>query len=114
MVASHRGFNRSVATDTLFVVRYVNDQPYTISRLLGVVGVADQQVEQDLLLGAGAWLVDNAFAAKEDAADPRINLVDRADLAGPPSARLITAQIDPLRSESISYGETLKAAGNDV
>ena len=40
--------------------------------------------------------------------------MDRADLAGPPSARLIKAQIDPLRSESISYGETLKAAGNDV
>ncbi len=40
--------------------------------------------------------------------------MDRADLAGLPSATLITAQIDQLRSESIAYGEALKAAGNDV
>ena len=57
-----------------------------------------------------AWHVENAFAKKEDAADPRINLMARTDLAGLPPATLITAQIDPLRSGSIAYGEALKAA----
>ena len=58
-----------------------------------------------------AWFVEHAFAAMDDAADPRINLVDRNDLSGLPPATLITAQIDPLRSESIAYGEALTAAG---
>lgn len=61
-----------------------------------------------------AWFVDHAFAATEDAADPRINLVARGDLSGLAPATLITAQIDPLRSESIAYGEALMAAGGKV
>ena len=58
-----------------------------------------------------AWFVDHAFAKPEDAADPRINLVGRDDLSDLPPATVITAQIDPLRSESIAYGEALQAAG---
>ena len=61
-----------------------------------------------------AWFVDHAFAAMADAADPRVNLVGRGDLADLPPATLITAQIDPLRSESIAYGEALTAAGGTV
>ena len=61
-----------------------------------------------------AWFVEHAFAAKDDTADPRLNLVDRTDLSGLPPATLITAQIDPLRSESIAYGEALQAAGGKV
>ena len=61
-----------------------------------------------------AWFVKHAFAKADDAADPRINLVARDDLAGLPPATVITAQIDPLRSESIAYGEALVAAGNTV
>ena len=61
-----------------------------------------------------AWFVEHAFAKKEDAADPRINLVDRNDLTNLPAATVITAQIDPLRSESIAYGEALRAAGVPV
>ncbi len=61
-----------------------------------------------------AWFVNHAFGAMDDAADPRVNLVGRDDLADLPPATLITAQIDPLRSESISYGEALQAAGVEV
>lgn len=61
-----------------------------------------------------AWFVEHAFAKKDDAADPRINLVARTDLSGLPPATLITAQIDPLRSESMAYGEALTAAGVTV
>lgn len=39
-----------------------------------------------------AWFVEHAFAKSEDAADPRINLVDRDDLSDLPPATVITAQ----------------------
>ncbi|WP_230426407.1 alpha/beta hydrolase [Paragemmobacter aquarius] len=58
-----------------------------------------------------AWFVENAFAKPDDAADPRINLVSRTDLSGLPPATVITAQIDPLRSEGMAYAKALEAAG---
>ena len=58
-----------------------------------------------------AWFVEHAFSTPDDVSDPRINLVGRDDLSGLPPATVITAQIDPLRSESIAYGEALLAAG---
>lgn len=56
------------------------------------------------------WFVSHVFSSKEKTADPRINLVGRSDLAGLPPATVITAQIDPLRSEGQAYAEKLKAA----
>ena len=61
-----------------------------------------------------AWFVKYAFAKMEDAADPRVNLVARTDLKGLPPATLITAQIDPLRSEGQAYGQALLTAGVNV
>lgn len=58
-----------------------------------------------------AWFVEYAFANMEDATDPRVNLVARTDLEGLPPATLITAQIDPLRSEGQAYGQALTEAG---
>ena len=58
-----------------------------------------------------AWFVKYAFAKLEDAADPRVNLVARTDLKDLPPATLITAQIDPLRSEGQAYGQALTEAG---
>ena len=57
------------------------------------------------------WFVSHVFKSKDETADPRINLVSRNDLAGLPPATVITAQIDPLRSEGQAYADKLKAAG---
>lgn len=60
------------------------------------------------------WFVDHAFAEIAVAGHPRINLVGRDDLSGLPPASLITAQIDPPRSESMAYGAALQADGDTV
>lgn len=60
------------------------------------------------------WFVDHVFTSKDQTADPRLNLVGRSDLAGLPPATVITAQIDPLRSEGQAYAEHLKNAGIKV
>lgn len=48
-----------------------------------------------------------------DAADPRITLLT-ADLKGLPSATVITAEIDPLRTEGQLLAKRLEAAGVNV
>lgn len=60
------------------------------------------------------WFVSQVFKSRDETADPRINLVGRSDLQGLPPATVVTAQIDPLRSEGQSYAEKMKAAGVDV
>lgn len=60
------------------------------------------------------WFVANVFKSKDQAADPRINLVARTDLKELPGATVVTAQIDPLRSEGQAYAEKMKAAGVSV
>lgn len=60
------------------------------------------------------WFVGHVFKSKDQTADPRINLVGRDDLRGLPSATVITAQIDPLRSEGQAYADKMKSAGVQV
>jgi len=60
------------------------------------------------------WFVSHVFKSKDETADPRVNLVGRSDLQGLPPATVITAQIDPLRSEGQTYAEKMKAAGVPV
>jgi acetyl esterase/lipase len=60
------------------------------------------------------WFIAHVFSPKEQSADPRINPVGRSDLTGLPPATIITAQIDPLRSEGQTYAENLKKAGIKV
>lgn len=57
------------------------------------------------------WFFDHVLENPEQASDPRLNLVGRDDLAGLPPATVITAQIDPLRTEGETYAEDLDAAG---
>ena len=59
---------------------------------------------------AMAWFFKNYLRSSADGHDARINLVG-ADLKGLPPATIITAQIDPLRSEGAMLAEKMKAAG---
>lgn len=59
------------------------------------------------------WFVKQTFDHPSETADPRINLVE-ADLSGLPSATVICAEIDPLRSEGELLAERLEQAGSDV
>ena len=56
------------------------------------------------------WFFRQYLNSPADAKDPRISLVD-ADLKGMPETTIITAQIDPLRSEGQTLGGNLKKAG---
>jgi acetyl esterase/lipase len=56
------------------------------------------------------WFVKHVFQDKADLKDPRINLVE-ADLTGLPSATVITAEIDPLRSEGELLAQRLTDQG---
>ena len=57
------------------------------------------------------WFVKHTFASESDLADPRVNVVGAANLSGLPSSTVITAEIDPLRTEGLQLAEKLEAAG---
>lgn len=60
------------------------------------------------------WFVKHTFSDQSETADPRINVVGAASLAGLPSSTVITAEIDPLRTEGQLLAEKLEAAGVDT
>ena len=60
------------------------------------------------------WFVKHIFANEAEAQDPRINIVEKADLSGLPSSTVICAEIDPLRTEGELLAEKLEQAGVDV
>jgi acetyl esterase len=60
------------------------------------------------------WFFTNATSSPQDLQDPRLDLVGHATLDNLPSATVITAEIDPLRSEGKELADKLKAAGSDV
>ena len=60
------------------------------------------------------WFVGHVFTSTDQTNDTRINLV-QADLTALPSATIILAQIDPLRSEGEEVlAKRLKEAGSEV
>lgn len=60
------------------------------------------------------WFVKHIFVNEADAQDPRINIVEKANLSGLPSTTVICAEIDPLRTEGELLAEKLEQAGVDV
>lgn len=60
-----------------------------------------------------AWFVSHVFESPDQAKDPRIDLVE-ADLHDLPSATIVNAEIDPLRSEGELLADRLEAAGVEV
>jgi acetyl esterase/lipase len=59
------------------------------------------------------WFFQKYLRTAADGKTPLIDLV-HADLQGLPAATVITAQIDPLRSEGKELADRLKEAGSDV
>ena len=58
-----------------------------------------------------SWFFSHYLRSAEDGRSPWISLVAVKELAGLPPATIITAQIDPLRSEGQMLAERLRAAG---
>jgi acetyl esterase len=60
------------------------------------------------------WFFQNYLRTPADSSNPLIDLVHAPNLKGLPPATVITAEIDPLRSEGEAYATRLKDAGVDV
>ena len=60
------------------------------------------------------WFFQNYMKGAEDAKSPLLVPLANADLKGMPPTTVITAQIDPLRSEGQALAEKMKAAGVQV
>jgi acetyl esterase/lipase len=60
------------------------------------------------------WFFEKYLANPQQGQDPLISLIDIKNLKGLPPATIITAQIDPLRSEGKRYADLLQQAGVPV
>ena len=78
---------------------------------LGGVSMSESGGSRPLSRAAVDWAQDEYAPERGQLADPRLNLVDRADLAGLPPATVVLAEIDPLRSGGELLAERLATAG---
>jgi len=60
------------------------------------------------------WFFDKYVNSPSDLQDTRLNVYGRAELRGLPKAIIITAEIDPLRSDGMLLAERLRQAGVTV
>ena len=58
-----------------------------------------------------AWFYERYLPTPADGSNPQFSVLRAPSLAGLPAATVITADIDPLRSEGRAYAERLAAAG---
>ena len=58
-----------------------------------------------------SWFYEKYLNGPEDAANPKFSLLLTDDLGGLPPATVITAEMDPLRSEGEAYAQRLREAG---
>lgn len=63
-----------------------------------------------LSAGLMRWCLGHYLRSPEDATNPLLALLEEDDLEGLPSATVITAEIDPLRSEGMLYADRLEKA----
>lgn len=59
------------------------------------------------------WFVDKLIRSNADLQDPRLSLVD-ARQEGPPPVTVLTARLDPLRSDCVKLEQSLQNAGVPV
>ena len=67
-----------------------------------------------LIRRAIEWYVNNYTTTAKDLQDPRLDIVGHADLRGLPPTTIVSAEIDPLRSEGETLAAKLQAAGTPV
>ena len=60
------------------------------------------------------WFFEQVVAKPEDKASPMLDVVGKAQLNNLPATTIITAEIDPLRSEGQMLAEKMKSAGVNV
>lgn len=60
------------------------------------------------------WFVKHLTTGPQDLQDARIDLIGKADVKGLPPTTIITAQIDPLRSDGQKLADKMKLAGVKV
>jgi acetyl esterase/lipase len=60
------------------------------------------------------WFVDKVTRSQADLQDPRLDVVGQARLAGLPPATIVSAELDPLRSEGETLARKLQDAGVPV
>jgi acetyl esterase len=60
------------------------------------------------------WSFRNWVSSPADLADPRIDLLDHADLHGLPTTTIISSEMDPLESDGTTVTQKLQVSGVDV
>ena len=91
----------------------VSVYPVVQLRNLDTASYADSATAKPLDKAMMGWFGDQVFANPQDRADPRVDLL-KNDLHGLPPTTIISAQIDPLRSDGDLLAGALKSAGVKV
>lgn len=77
----------------------------------GLSSYAENRHTLPLNAGTVEWFYSKYARDALDLASSRLNLIDRADLAGLPPTTIILAEHDPLRSEGEQFAQSLRRSG---